>query len=228
VRLFELGRRYLADAERPTLTVLIAGEAEGRSWRAGKARLADAYDAKAEAIAILAAAGAPVERLQLVGPGGDTWHPGRSGQLGLGPKLILATFGELHPETLKALDVEGPVVAAEIYLDAIPAKRDSGRARPPYAPAALQAVRRDFAFLVPADLAADALTRAIAGADKQAIAEVALFDVFTGTGVPEGYTSLGIEVVLQPGEKSFADADLKAIADKVIAAAGKLGAVLRT
>jgi len=227
VRLFELGRRYLADAERPTLTVLIAGEAEGRSWRAGKARLADAYDAKAEAIAILAAAGAPVERLQLVGPGGETWHPGRSGKLGLGPKLILATFGELHPETLQALDVVGPVVAAEIYLDAIPAKRDSGRARPAYTPAALQAVRRDFAFLVPTDLAADTLTRAIAGADKQAIVEVALFDVFTGVGVAEGHKSLGIEVVLQPGEKSFAEADLKAIADKVVAAAAKLGAVLR-
>ncbi|HET8613195.1 MAG TPA: phenylalanine--tRNA ligase subunit beta [Sphingomonas sp.] len=227
VRLFELGRRYFADAERPTLTLLIAGEAEGRDWRGGKASPADAYDAKAEALAILAAAGAPVDRLQLVGPAGDTWHPGRSGALGLGPKLILARFGELHPETLDALDVEGPTVAAEIYLDAIPAKRDSGRARPAYAPSALQVVRRDFAFLVPADLAADRLIRAIAGADRQAIAEVALFDVFTGQGVPEGSKSLAIEVVLQPTDKSFTDAELKGIADRIVAAAAKLGATLR-
>jgi phenylalanyl-tRNA synthetase beta chain len=227
VRLFELGRRYLADAERPTLAVLIAGEAQGRGWRGGKARAADAFDAKAEAIAILAAAGAPVDRLQLVGPGGDTWHPGRSGQLGLGPKTILATFGELHPETLKALDVDGPVVAAEIYLDAIPQKRDAGRTRLAYAPSPLQPVRRDFAFLVPADLSADKLIRAIAGADKQAITDVALFDVFTGQGVPEGQKSLGVEVVLQPADKSFADADIKAIADRIVASAAKVGAVLR-
>jgi phenylalanyl-tRNA synthetase beta chain len=227
VRLFELGRRYLDEAERPTLTVLIAGEAQGRDWRSGKARAADAFDAKAEAVAILAAAGAPVDRLQLIGPGDETWHPGRSGQLGLGPKMILATFGELHPETLKALDVEGPVVAAELYLDAIPVKRDAGRARAPFAPSALQAVRRDFAFLVPADLAADKLTRVIAGADKQAIVDVALFDVFTGAGVPEGQKSLAIEVVLQPVDKSFDDAALKAIADRIVAAAAKQGATLR-
>ncbi len=227
VKLFELGRRYLADAERQTLTVVIAGEAQGRDWQTGKARGADAFDAKAEALSVLAAAGAPVERLQLIGPGGDTWHPGRSGQLGLGPKMILATFGELHPETLRALDVEGPVVAAEIYLDAIPAKRDSGRTRPAFAPAALQAVRRDFAFLVAADLQADKLIRAIQGADKQAITEVSLFDVFTGHGVPEGQKSLAIEVVLQPTDKSFDEAALKAIADKIVAAAAKLGATLR-
>ncbi len=227
VRLFELGRRYLADGERPTLTLLIAGEAQGRDWRAGKARPADAFDAKADAVAILAAAGAPVDRLQLIGPGDATWHPGRSGQLGLGPKLILATFGELHPETLKALDVEGPIVAAEIYLDALPAKRDAGRARGAYAPSALQAVRRDFAFLVPADLQADRLTRAIAGADKHAITEVSLFDVFTGAGVPEGQKSLAIEVVLQPADKSFDEAALKALADRIVAAAAKVGATLR-
>ncbi|WP_019834125.1 phenylalanine--tRNA ligase subunit beta [Sphingomonas sp. PR090111-T3T-6A] len=227
VKLFELGRRYLADAERQTLTVLIAGESQGRDWQTGKAHAADAFDAKAEALAVLAAAGAPVERLQLIGPGGETWHPGRSGQLGLGPKMILATFGELHPETLRALDVEGPVVAAEIYLDAIPAKRDTGRTRPAYAPSALQAVRRDFAFLVAADLQADKLIRAIQGADKQAIVEVSLFDVFTGQGVPEGQKSLGLEVVLQPADKSFDEAALKAIADKIVAAAAKQGATLR-
>ena len=227
VRLFEIGRRYLADAERPTLTLLIAGDARPRDWRAGKARTADAYDAKAEVLALLAAAGAPVDRLQLVGPGGDTWHPGRSGRLGLGPKTILATFGELHPATLAALDVEGPVVAAELYLDAIPQKRGAGRSRGTYAPPALQAVRRDFAFLVASDLAADTLVRAVQGADKAAITEVRLFDRFAGAGVPEGQVSLAIEVVLQPADRSFTEADLKAIADKVVAAAARLGAVLR-
>ncbi len=228
VRLFEVGRRYLADAERPTLALLIAGDAQGRDWRTGRARGADAFDAKAEAIAILAAAGAPVDRLQLVGPGDASWHPGRSGTLGLGPRTILATFGELHPATLAALDVEGPVVAAELYLDAIPARRETGLARPVYAPPALQAVRRDFAFLVPADFAADRLLRAVAGADKAAITGVSLFDIFTGAGVPEMHKSLAVEVVLQPTDRSFDEATLKGIADKVVAAATTLGATLRT
>ena len=227
VRLFEVGRRYLADAERPTLTLLAAGDSGPRDWRSARPRAVDAFDLKAEAMAILAACGAPADRLQIVGTGDAVWHPGRSAQLGLGPKTILATFGELHPSTLAALDVEGPVAAAELYLDAIPQKRDAGRTRPDYAPPALQPLRRDFAFLVPADLPADRLVRAVAGADKAAIVEARLFDRFEGAGVPAGRLSLAIEVVLQPTERSFDEAALKAIADKVLAAAEKLGAVLR-
>ena len=226
-RLFELGRRYLADAERPTLGLVLAGERTARGWRDGKARGFDAFDAKAEALALLAEAGAPVDNLQVFGEAGEAWHPGQSGTLRLGPKTVLATFGRLHPLTLKAFDLDGVVVAAEIYLDAIPAKRGSGFMRSPYAPPALQAVTRDFAFLVPRDLAAEALVRAVKGADKASITAARLFDLFEGAGVPEGQKSLAIEVTLQPGEKSFTDAELKTIADKVVAAAAKLGATLR-
>ncbi|MBV9842933.1 MAG: phenylalanine--tRNA ligase subunit beta [Sphingomonadaceae bacterium] len=228
VRLFELGRRYLEEGERPTLGLLLAGEIGPRDWRSGKARQPDAFDAKAEVLAILAAAGAPVDRLQLVGTGGAAWHPGRSGRLGLGPKAILAEFGALHPKALAAFDLDGPAIAAEIFLDAIPQKRASGRARSVYAPPALQAVTRDFAFLANGDLAADALLRAVRGADKTAITGVAVFDVFTGAGVAEGEKSLALAVTLQPSEKSFTDAELKAISDRIVAAAAKAGARLRT
>jgi len=227
IRLFEIGRRYLADAERPTLGLVLAGDRLGRGWATGKAQPFDAYDAKAEVVAILAAAGAPVDRLQVLPGAGPAYHPGRSARLGLGPKQILAEFGELHPSIVKAFDLTGTVVAAEIFLDAIPAKRDAGRIRVAYAPPALQAVKRDFAFLVPADQPADALLRAVRGADKAAIVDVALFDVFTGQGVPEGAKSVALEVTLQPVEKSFAEADLKAIADRIVAAAAKAGGTLR-
>jgi phenylalanyl-tRNA synthetase beta chain len=227
IRLFEIGRRYLADAERPTLGLVLAGDRLGRGWATGKAQPFDAYDAKAEVVAILAAAGAPVDRLQVLPGAGPAYHPGRSARLGLGPKQILAEFGELHPSIVKAFDLTGTVVAAEIFLDAIPAKRDAGRIRVAYAPPALQAVKRDFAFLVPADQPADALLRAVRGADKAAIVDVALFDVFTGQGVPEGTKSVALEVTLQPVEKSFAEADLKAIADRIVAAAAKAGGTLR-
>jgi len=227
VRLFEIGRRYLADAERPTLGVVLAGEGRARGWQQGKAAPFDAFDAKAEALALLAAAGAPVENLQVMGEAGEAWHPGQSGTLRLGPKTVLATFGMVHPLTARAYDLDGPVAAVELYLDAMPGKRSTGFMRPAYAPPALQAVRRDFAFLVPAELAADALVRAVKGADKAAITAVRLFDVFTGAGVDEGQKSLALEVTLQPGEKSFTDEALKAVADKVVAAAVKLGAVLR-
>lgn len=228
VRLFELGRRYLADAERPTLGVLLAGSKTPRGWQGGKAQPFTPFDAKAEALALLEAAGAPVANLQVMGEAGDVWHPGQSATLRLGPKTVLAAFGMVHPSVLKAFDLDGDVAAVELYLDALPAKRGgSGFMRTAYTPPALQAVTRDFAFLVPAALAAGDLVRTVKGADKATIVDARLFDVFTGTGVPEGQKSLAIEVTLQPGEKSFTDEELKAVADKVVAAAAKQGAVLR-
>lgn len=227
IRLFEIGRRYLADTERPTLTLLMIGEKSARGWAIGKAQPFDAFDAKREAFALLEAAGAPVGNLQVMGEAGDTWHPGQSATLRLGPKTVLAAFGMLHPALLKTFDLDGAVAAVEVFLDAIPAKRGAGFMRAAYAPPALQAVTRDFAFIVPAELAAGDLVRAVRGADKAAIADARLFDRFTGAGVEEGRKSLAVEVTLQPVDKSFTDADLKAIGDKIVAAAGKLGAVLR-
>ena len=157
---------------------------------------------------------------------------GQSATLRLGPKVVLARFGALHPATLKAFDIDGPVMAVEIFLDAIPARKGAGFARPAYAPPALQAVTRDFAFFVPADLPAGDLLRTVKGADKVNITDARVFDVFAGLpgkhgGVPEGKKSLAIEVTLQPGEKSYAEADLKAVSDAIVAAAAKLGAELR-
>jgi phenylalanyl-tRNA synthetase beta chain len=236
VRLFELGRRYLESGEHPTLGLVLAGDRRARGWREGKAAGFDAYDAKAEALALLAAAGAPADNLQVMGEAGEAWHPGRSGTLRLGPKTILARFGMLHPSLLKAFDLVGPgtngVAAVELYLDALPAKRAGkdgagGFARTPYAPPALQPVRRDFAFVVPAGLAADALVRAIRGADKVAIVAARVFDLFERAKEDGGERSMAVEIVLQPIDRSYTDADLKAVADKVVAAATKLGATLR-
>ena len=224
VRLFEIGRRYLPDAERLTLGLVLAGDKRPRGWREGKAAAFDAFDAKAEALALLREAGAPVDSLQVMGEAGDAWHPGQSGTLRLGPKAVLARFGMVHPRTLAAFDLAGPVAAAELYLDAIPAKRASGFMRPAYTPPPLQAVRRDFAFAVPAELTADALVRAVRGADKTAIVAARLFDLFER----DGERSMAIEVTLQPTEKSFTEAELKATADTVVAAAAKLGATLRS
>jgi phenylalanyl-tRNA synthetase beta chain len=223
VRLFEIGRRYLADAERPTASLLLAGDNRGREWRTGKAQPFDPFDAKAEVLAMLEAAGAPVANLQVFPNAGPTWHPGRSARLGLGPKTVLASFGELHPGLAKTLNAPAGTIAAEIYLDAIPAPRSSGRARAQFTPAALQPVSRDFAFLVPAELAADQLVRAIRGADKQAITAARVFDRFeTADGL-----SLAVEVTLQPGDKSFTDEEIAAISRQIVAAAEKLGARLR-
>jgi phenylalanyl-tRNA synthetase beta chain len=224
VRLFEIGRRYLADAEHPTLAFILAGERSARGWQSGKAQPFDAFDAKAEALALLDAAGAPVDNLQVFPDAGPTWHPGRSATLRLGAKTVLAAFGELHPGLQKSLDAPSGAVAAEIYLDAIPAPRGSGRARQAYAPRALQPVTRDFAFIVPADLSADTLLRAIRGADKAAITTARLFDRFE---TPEGL-SLGFEVTLQPAEKSFTDEQIGEISKRIVAAAEKLGARLRS
>ncbi|MCZ8018349.1 phenylalanine--tRNA ligase subunit beta [Novosphingobium sp.] len=232
LRLFELGRRYLRGEgghsdERLTLGAVLAGEKTPRGWATGKAQGFDAFDAKAEALALLAEAGAPVENLQVMGEAGPQFHPGQSATLRLGPKTVLARFGMLHPALLKQFDVAGPVAAVELFLDAIPAKKAAGFARAAYAPPALQSVTRDFAFLVDAALPAGDLVRTVKGADKANIVAVRLFDDFRGQGVPEGQKSLAVEVTLQPGEKSFTDAEIKAIAERITAAAAKLGAVLR-
>ncbi len=227
VRLFEIGRRYLADGERLTAGVVLAGEKTPRGWASGKGVRFDAYDVKAEALALLAAAGVATEGLMVMAEAGDHYHPGQSATLRLGPKNILAAFGTLHPATAKAFDFDSVVMAAEIYLDAIPAKKSAGFMRSAFTPPQLQAVTRDFAFLVPADLPSGDLVRSIRGADKDNIVEVQLFDHFAGPGVPDGLKSLAVEVTLQPTGKSYGDEDLKTISEKVIAAAAKLGAVLR-
>ena len=232
LRLFELGRRYLRGEgghsdERLTLGLVLAGEKSPRGWATGKAQSFDAFDAKAEALALLAEAGAPVDNLQVMGEAGAQFHPGQSATLRLGPKTVLARFGMLHPALLKQFDVGVPVAAVELFLDAIPARKNAGFARPAYAPPALQAVKRDFAFLVDSALPAGDLVRTVKGADKVNIVAVRLFDDFRGAGVPEGKKSLAVEVTLQPGEKSYDEAELKAVAERVTAAAAKLGAVLR-
>ena len=232
-RLFELGRRYFrgkggASDEKPTLGVVLAGNRTARGWAHGKATGFDAFDAKSEAMALLEAAGAPVENLMVMDGAGDQFHPGQSATLRLGPKNVLARFGALHPRTLKAFDIEGPVMVVEIFLDALPAKKGGGGfARAAYAPPALQPVSRDFAFLVPAGLAASDLVRAVKGADKQSVVAARVFDVFVGQGVPEGKKSVAVEVVLQPGEKTFTEVEIKAISDKIVASAAKQGAELR-
>jgi phenylalanyl-tRNA synthetase beta chain len=224
VRLFELGRRYLADGEHPSLTFVLAGDRTARGWQTGKAQGFDAFDAKALCLELLRAAGAPVDNLQVMEANGSLYHPGQSATLRLGPKTQLASFGVVHPNTAKAFGIDGPVVAGGIHLDAIPAKRGSaGFMRAAFTPPALQAVSRDFAFLVPDTLAAGDLVRAIKSADKTNIVAVRLFDRFE----KDGQLSLAVEVTLQPVEKSYDEAALKAISDAVIAAAAKLGAELR-
>jgi phenylalanyl-tRNA synthetase beta chain len=221
--LFELGRRYLADAERPTLSLLLAGEAEPRGWQSGKARAFDPFDVKAAVLALLGEAGAPVANLQLAAGAGEAFHSGRSAVLRLG-KAELARFGELHPTLTKVFDLPAGTQAADLYLDALPAARDKGRARAAFTPPALQPVTRDFAFVVPDGLAAGDLVRAVRGADKALITEVRLFDRYQPEG---GELSLAIEVTLQPTERTLAEADLVALSDKVVASAAKVGARLR-
>lgn len=239
VRLFEVGRRYFraedgTSIERATLGIVLAGDKSPRDWRSGKAQGFTAHDVKAEVLALLDAAGAPAAKLMDFAPDsagpGDHYHPGQAATLRLGPKNVLAAYGTLHPSTAKAFGfkpVHGAVMVAELFLDGIPLKPRGSAMREAYAPPALQAVTRDFAFLVDATLAAGDLVRAVKGADKKHITDARVFDSFAGAGVPEGKLSLALEVTLQPVDKSFADEELKAISDAIVKAAAKLGAELR-
>jgi phenylalanyl-tRNA synthetase beta chain len=236
VRLFEIGRRYFKAAdgtsdERLTVGIVLTGEKMPRDWQAGKSTNFTPFDIKGDVMAICDAIGLDAAKLMALGANdfghGPHFHPGQSATLRQGPQKIVAAFGALHPTTAKAFGLKGAVMAAEIFLDAVPVKRAGGPIRAAYAPPSLQSVTRDFAFVVDDSVAAGDLLRAVAGADKVNIIAARLFDRFMGDGVAEGKQSLAVEITLQPIDKSYTDEDLAAISAKVVAAAAKLGGELR-
>ena len=180
-------------------------EGRGRHW-SSDAEKAGWEAVKADAIAALVALGLGQGKVQITREAPDWFHPGRSGAIKLGPKVTLGVFGELHPDTMAALDADRPMAAFELYLDALPPAKRKGASRPALEASDLQAVRRDFAFLVDWDVDAGALLRAASGADRALIVDVRVFDEFTGKGVPDGKKSLAIEVTLQPRDKTLTDA----------------------
>lgn len=192
-----------------------AGRTGPRHW-AAPPRAVDAFDAKADAIAALAAIGAPVDNLQVSTDAPAWYHPGRSGCLRLGPN-VLAAFGEIHPGVLRQLDVKGPIVGFEVYLENVPLpKPKATKARPLLQASPFQPVDRDFAFVVDSAVEADALVRAARGADRQLITDVTVFDLYEGPNMPEGKKSLAINVTLQPRERTLTDEDIEFVSKKII------------
>jgi phenylalanyl-tRNA synthetase beta chain len=228
VALFELGPLYRDDTPDGQVTVaagLRAGRLAPRHWREA-AREPDLYDAKADALAALAAMGAPIDNIQSAADPPPWFHPGRAGGLRLGPTL-LGHFGELHPEVLDSFEVKGPVAAFEVFLDAVPLPR-AGRARQPLNLSVFQPVERDFAFIVDRDLPAETLLRAARGINRSLVAEIRLFDVYEGKGLPEGKKSLAISVVLQPQDATLTDAEIESFSKRLVAAVEKAtGGTLR-
>ncbi len=229
--LFEVGPQFADDTpegQSMAATGIRSGRTGHRNW-AKPPRTVDVFDAKADALAVLEAVGVPVGSLQVAAEAPEYFHPGRSGVLRLGPKNILAAFGEIHPRVLKAMGVAGPVTGFEIRLDVLPkAKVRKGAARAHLVLSALQPVERDFAFVVDGAVEAEAIIRAARTADKTLIDEVRVFDVFASESLGEDRKSVAVNVVLQPTEATLTDADIDAVAAKVVAAVEKAtGGTLR-
>jgi phenylalanyl-tRNA synthetase beta chain len=226
VALFEVGPVFAESGQTTVATGIRTGQSDGRHW-SGKPKAVDAFDAKADALALLASLGLDTAKLT-VDANPPAWlHPGQGGLIKLGP-TVLGTFGRLHPGILDAIGFDGPCVGFTVDLSAVPLPRNKGTARPQLVLSAFQPLKRDFAFIVAADVPAEKLIRAVRGADKAMIVDARLFDVYTGQGVAAGNKSLAIEVTLQPVERTLTDAEIDAVAAKIIAAAGKeTGATLR-
>lgn len=232
--MFELGPTYQT-TEPDGQTLALAGMRRIWSQRHWKgARAVDALTAKGDALAALSAMGAKVDNLQLSKPTGDYWHPGRSGRLQMGPKNILADFGEIHPRVLKAMGIEGRVAGFEVWPESLPASRNKkgskkggGKARAALSLSELMPVHRDFAFIVPDDLPAGDILKAAKGADKALISDAVLFDVYRGKGVEEGHKSLAIDITLSPKDATLTDKDIEAVSERIIAQVAKAGGVLR-
>jgi phenylalanyl-tRNA synthetase beta chain len=235
VALFEIGQIFRGDRPEDQVTAasgvrraLAKASGIGRHWSAPAAEV-DAFDAKADALALLTAAGAPPQALQVVAGAPAWFHPGRSGTIQIGPQNVLGHFGELHPRALAALDVEGPLVAFEVILDKIPEpKAKATRAKPVLELSPLQPVQRDFAFVVDRAVKAADILRAAQSADRKLITNVSVFDVYEGTGIDPGKKSIAIAVTLQPRDKTMTDPEIDAIGAKIVAEVGKrTGGVLR-
>jgi phenylalanyl-tRNA synthetase beta chain len=233
--LFEVGQIFRGDRPEDQLTAaagirraLAKPSGIGRHWGKHDGEV-DAFDAKADALTVLTAAGAPPQALQVV-TGGPAWfHPGRSGTIQIGPQNVLGYFGELHPTAVEALDADGPLVGFEVILERVP----EPKAKPTRAKAALelspfQPVERDFAFVVERNVKAADVVRAAQSADRKLIVGVSVFDLYEGKGIEPGKKSIAIAVTLQPRDKTMTDAEIEALAAKIVAEVGKrTGGVLR-
>jgi len=227
--LFEIGVQFesgVPGAQEIVAAGIRVGEGS-RSWTKAS-HPSDAFDAKADTLAIIETAmGGPMTAP--IKPGAPAWyHPGRSGTLALGPKL-LARFGDIHPKVLAAFDLKGPVSGFEVLLEALPEAKSKGKARPVFSPSPFQAVERDFAFLVDVTVPADDILRAARSAERNLIEAVAIFDVYEGKGVPEGKKSLAISVRIQPKDKTLTEPEIEVVAQKIVTGVAKAtGAALRT
>ncbi|MBU0862502.1 MAG: phenylalanine--tRNA ligase subunit beta, partial [Alphaproteobacteria bacterium] len=229
VALFEVGDIFTGgepSEQRPCVSGILIGRTGPKSVH-GDMRAVDVLDAKADAEAILAAMGAPA-KVQILRGGEGWWHPGRHGQICLGPKKVLGVFGELHPKVLRALDIKGTAVGFTIFPSEIPLPRNKVNTRPALLATDLQAVERDFAFVVDAQVEALTLVNAAAGADKALIADVRVFDEFIGGAVGEGRKSLAITVRLQPTDATLTEAQIDGVAKQIVAKVEKAtGGTLR-
>ncbi|TCP62314.1 phenylalanyl-tRNA synthetase beta subunit [Rhodovulum bhavnagarense] len=227
--LFEVGPAFHgAEPEEQHIQVaglLVGGVAPRDPF--GSRRAVDVYDAKADVEAVLAAIGAPA-KAQILREAPEWWHPGRSGRICLGPKKVMAVFGELHPKVLKAMDVKGPAMAFTVYLEEPPMPRKKGATRAALAASDLQAVERDFAFVLDAGVEAINVVNAATGADKALIEEVRVFDEFIGGSLGEGKKSLAITVRMQPVDKTLTEDEIEAVGRKIVDKVGKAtGGTLR-
>jgi len=235
VALFEVGQVFKGDQPQDQFTAasglrraLAKPAGAGRFWDDG-GKSVDAFDAKADALAALSAAGAPMQALQIVSGAPAWFHPGRSATIQIGPQNILGHFGELHPRALDALDAEGPIVAFEVLLERIPEpKAKATRIKPALDLSAFQPVERDFAFLVDRAVKAGDIVRAAQGVDRKLITGVTVFDVYEGKGIDPDKKSIAIAVTLQPREKTLTDEEIDAVGAKIVAEVNKrTGGVLR-
>jgi phenylalanyl-tRNA synthetase beta chain len=239
VAIFEVSGTY--ENDRPEGQRRVAGgirrgtasmSGSGRMWSnaaKGGGKPVDVFDAKADALAVMEACGLPMGNIQIEQGGPEWYHPGRSGTIKMGPKVVLGYFGEFHPSTLEALDVSGALCGFEVYVDAMPEpKKKATRTKPALELSQFQAVKRDFAFVVDKSVEAGAIIKAASGADRKLVSGVNVFDVFEGASVGEGKKSVAIEVQIQPVDRTLTDEDFEALTQKIVASVTKFtGGVLR-
>jgi phenylalanyl-tRNA synthetase beta chain len=154
-----------------------------------------------------------------------TFHPGRCAMVSING-VDLGCMGQIHPLVAKNYGIDAEVYCAEIDFSKLMALQ---LPEPTYVPLPkYPAVNRDLSFICDEAVTVAQAEAVITAAAGKLLRKVSLFDIYRGTGVPEGKKSLAFSLELRADDRTLTDTDSEGVTSKVLSAlVEKLGAILR-
>jgi phenylalanyl-tRNA synthetase beta chain len=229
-RVFEVGHTFVARTdkpapgefpdERPWVGVALAGLADPETWEGE--RSVDFFDAKGIAQALFARLGIDAPKTRAYSS--PAWKAGEAAEF-LAPHRI-GWVGQVEPRRARAWKLDRPVY---LFLAPLDALSRAARATDAYRSfSRFPAVKRDLAFFVPAHVTHAEMEEKMRAAAGRLLQSVRLFDVYQGTGVPQGQKSLAYSLDFADPERTLAESEVEEAQAAVVQALDQaFGATLR-